>query len=341
MDHPATRVLALLELLQTHGRMGGAELAQRLNVDRRTLRRYIARLEEIGVPVTTERGVHGGYRLIAGYKLPPMMFTNDEALVLSLGLVAARNIGLAEGAPAVASARAKLERVLPTKIQQRARALDETVSLERSGEGASGSQEMISSLSTAAHARQQVRMRYRAASGEESTRAFDPYGLAFRARRWYVAGFCRLRGGLRSFRLDRIVSVEQLAQSFERPADFDVLAHMAMSIATLPRAFAIEVVLRTDLRSAQRGLFSALGVLEPLGNSVLLRSQADDLAWFARELARLPWSFEVRQPAALEDAVRKHAVALIECVNGRTSQKARVRETTIRTRERVATEKST
>jgi predicted DNA-binding transcriptional regulator YafY len=318
VNHPATRILAVLELLQTHGRMSGAELSLRLQVDRRTLRRYIARLEEMGVPVTTERGVHGGYQLIAGYKLPPMMFTNDEALVLSLGLVAARGIGLAEGAPAVSSARAKLERVLPATIQKRARAIDETVALEKRGQDASGDQETLARLSAAAHVRQRVRMRYRARSGEESARSFDPYGLAYRAKRWYVAGYCHLREGVRSFRLDRVVSVEPTTQSFERPRDFDVLAHVAMSIATLPRTFAIEVVLRTDLQAAQREIPATLGVLEPLGAAVLLRAQADDLDWFARELARLPWVFEVRRPAALKDAMRAHARRLMAQAAGRS-----------------------
>jgi predicted DNA-binding transcriptional regulator YafY len=318
VNHPATRILAVLELLQTHGRMSGAELSQRLQVDRRTLRRYIARLEEMGVPVTTERGVHGGYQLIAGYKMPPMMFTNDEALVLSLGLVAARGIGLAEGAPAVSSARAKLERVLPATIQKRARAIDETVALEKRGQDASGDQETLARLSAAAHVRQRVRMRYRARSGEESARSFDPYGLAYRAKRWYVAGYCHLRNGVRSFRLDRVESVEPTTQSFERPQDFDVLAHVAMSIATLPRTFAIEVVLRTDLQAAQREIPATLGVLEPLGAAVLLRAQADDLDWFARELARLPWVFEVRRPAALKDAMRAHARRLMAQAAGRS-----------------------
>ena len=95
MDHPTTRVLAVLELLQTHGRMSGAELAERLEVDRRTLRRYISILEQLGIPLTTERGRHGAYLLVAGFKLPPMMFTDDEALALAVGLLAARDLGLA------------------------------------------------------------------------------------------------------------------------------------------------------------------------------------------------------------------------------------------------------
>ena len=97
MGHPTTRVLAVLELLQSQGQVTGGELAARVGVDRRTLRRYIAMLEEMGIPITTEQGRYGGYRLVAGYKLPPMMFTDEEAQALSLGLIAAR--GLASRTP--------------------------------------------------------------------------------------------------------------------------------------------------------------------------------------------------------------------------------------------------
>src|SRR6266849_6624372 len=107
MPRPTTRVLAVLELLQTHGRMSGAELARRIEVDGRTVRRYISMLEELGIPITAERGRDGAYMLVAGFKLPPMMFTDDEALALSVGLLAARGLGLAGAAPAVASAQAK------------------------------------------------------------------------------------------------------------------------------------------------------------------------------------------------------------------------------------------
>src|SRR4029078_2766541 len=109
MPRPTTRVLAVLELLQSHAQTSGAELARRLEVDGRTLRRYIAVLEEMGIPVTAERGRRGVYIVVACFKLPPMIFNDDEALALSVGLLAARVLGLAEGAPAVASAQAKLE----------------------------------------------------------------------------------------------------------------------------------------------------------------------------------------------------------------------------------------
>jgi predicted DNA-binding transcriptional regulator YafY len=113
MYHPTTRVLAVLELLQTHGRLSGAEMSARLAVDARTLRRYIVTLEEIGIPITTERGRHGGYALMPGFKLPPMMFNDDEALALSVGLLAARSLGFSEAAPSRAPCRAAPCRPLP------------------------------------------------------------------------------------------------------------------------------------------------------------------------------------------------------------------------------------
>jgi predicted DNA-binding transcriptional regulator YafY len=136
-----------------------------------------------------------------------------------------------------------------------------------------------------------------------SERDFDPYGLAYRGGRWYAVGMCHLRRDVRSFRLDRVQSVEALTTSFERPAGFDALEYLKHSVATLPRAHAVEVLLMTDLQTAQRELFSAFGVLEWKGNCVLLRSQADDLFWFAQELARLPFGFEIVKPAALRDSV--------------------------------------
>ena len=303
MAHPTTRVLAVLELLQTRGRITGAELARQLDVDRRTVRRYIARLEDIGVPITAEQGRDGGYMLVAGFKLPPMMFNDDEALALSVGLLAARGLGLAEAAPAVASAQAKLERVMPAPLKRRVRAIDETVTLDLSRPRAPGDNAALVTLSSAAQTQTRVRMRYRAADRSETERDFDPYGLGYREGCWYAVGMCHLRHGLRSFRLDRVLSVQLRDAGFARPTDFDALAHLTYSLATLPRTHAVDVVLETDLGTAQQHLFPSIGVLEWIGNTVLLRAQVDDLAWFARELARLPFGFSIRRPAALRDAV--------------------------------------
>lgn len=306
MERPATRVLAVLELLQSRGRLNGPELARRVGVDGRTLRRYIAMLEEIGIPIVAERGRHGGYALVAGFKLPPMMFTNDEALALAVGLLAARNLGLADAAPAVASAQAKLARVLPAGLERRVRAIDETVALDLSHAHAAADNTALTVLSAAAQARQRVHLHYRSPQGD-SERDFDPYGLVWRGGRWYAVGHCHLRRDVRSFRLDRVVDVQPLPASFGRPERFDALEHLARSIATLPRAHAIEVLLKTDLATARRESFDAIGVFESDGTGTRLSAQADDLDWFARELSRLPFDFEVCSPAALRDALQAHA----------------------------------
>ncbi|MDI1274560.1 YafY family protein [Polaromonas sp.] len=304
MYSPTTRVLTVLELLQTHGRLSGAELARRLEVDGRTLRRYIARLEDLGIPVLAERGRYGCYRLMAGFKLPPMMFTDDEALALSVGLVAARGLGLAEAAPAVQSAQAKLERVMPGKLKNRIRALGETVRLDLAGSVAPGDNTALLALSSAAHGCQRVHLAYRSAEGVLTGRDLDPYGLVHRGGRWYVVGLCHLRRGLRSFRLDRVLEVQALNAVFTPPADFDAVQHLALGIATLPRAFSIQVLLRTGMETAQEQLFEGVGLFQPCAEGVLLHAQADDLNWFARQLARLSFDFEIRQPAELHGAFR-------------------------------------
>lgn len=303
MYHPTTRVLAVLELLQTHGRLSGADMAARLAVDGRTLRRYIATLEEIGIPITSERGRYGGYALMAGFKMPPMMFTDDEALALSVGLLAARSLGFADAAPAVTSAQAKLERIMPANLKQRVRAVNETVRLDMVRSVAPADSQALVTLSSAALAQQRVYLHYRAPDGQDSERDFDAYGLAFRGGCWYVIGMCHLRGAMRSFRLDRILKVEPRPHAFARPAKFDALEHLRHSMATMPRAHPVEVLLKTDLQTASRHFFEALGLFEQTAQGVVLRSQTDQIAWFAGHLAGMPFEFEVRSPPALSEAL--------------------------------------
>ncbi|HEX8785335.1 MAG TPA: YafY family protein [Telluria sp.] len=316
MYHPTTRVLALLELLQTHGRMSGAELAARLGVDRRTLRRYVGKLEDIGVPITAERGRAGGYALLPGFKLPPMMFTEDEALALSLGLLAARGLGLAEAAPAVASAQAKLERIMPDPLRRRVRAIGATVSLPSAQATAPADNRPLALLTGAAQAQRSVVLSYRNGRDEASTRRFDPFGLAFRHGRWYAVGMCHLRKDVRIFRLDRVAGVETLPEAFARPPGFDPMAHLVRAIATLPRAYAIDVLLKTDLASARAQLFAEAGVFEETEEGVVIHNQSDELDWFARQLAAMPFEFEIRSPPQLREAVGECVRRLQRCAAG-------------------------
>ncbi len=317
MYHPTTRVLAVLALLQSHRRMTGADMARRLEVNIRTLRRYITMLQDLGIPIIAERGRNGSYELTSGYQLPPMMFTNDEALALSIGLLTARQLGLAETVQAIESARAKLEQVMPVELKQRVRALTETVTLDLNAMPVESPGKVLLTMSSAAQLHCRVHMRYRSRQDDETERDFDPYGLAYRQGRWYVVGYCQLRRGLRSFRLDRIVQVELTDVSFDRPNGFDALRHIIQSLAMLPRRYTFEVLLKTDLVTAHCEVFDLLGLLEPTQDGVLMRGGTDDLEWLARVLARFSFDFEVRTPEELRAALRRRADALLNMAENR------------------------
>lgn len=310
MYHPTSRALAVLELLQAHRRISGSELSRRLAIHPRTLRRYIAILEEIGIPITTERGRHGAYMLVPGFKLPPMMFSDDEALALSVGLLAAQRLGMTHASAVAASAQAKLERVMPERLQQQVRALTETISLESGSPVPDINNALLMTLSKAAQERRQIRLSYRSPHDEHTERDVDPFGLGHRHGYWYLVGRCHLRQDLRSFRLDRITAAQPLAMGFERAGHFDTLAHLADSLATQPRTYLAEVQLFTDLPQAMNHLGNAIGVFEPMDGSVLMHSHVDDLNWLARELARLPFGFRVNSPELLRRALQKLASRL-------------------------------
>lgn len=312
MYHPTTRVLAVLEMLQTHGRLTGAELAQRLEVDVRTVRRYIEMLQDLGIPVVAERGRNGAYALGAGYKLPPMMFTDDEATALTVGLLAARRLGLGDAAPAVESALAKLERVMPAVLRRRVRSLSDTIALDLQPAFIALNSQVMMTLSLAAQSQLCVHMRYRSAIDDETERDFDPYGLAFRTGNWYAAGFCHLRHGMRSFRLDRIQDVQLLGAHYERPAGFDVMAYLAESMKMLPRKHPVEVFIQAPLEAVRMQVPEDEFWLEPQVGGVLMRGRTDDVPWLAQKLARVSHPFVIREPMELRDALREHAQKLLD-----------------------------
>src|SRR5215510_12984616 len=233
MYHPTSRVLAVLELLQSHRRMTGMDMARRLEVNVRTLRRYITMLQDVGIPIVAERGRNGSYELTAGYKLPPMMFTNEEALAVSIGLLTARHLGLDETIRAIESAQAKLEQVMPLALKNQVRALTETIMLDSNAVPTESPGKVLLIMSSAAQLQRRVHMHYRSRRNDETERDFDPYGLAYRWGCWYVVGYCQLRHGLRSFRLDRVRQVELTEVAFHRPEQFDVLSYLTRTLATL------------------------------------------------------------------------------------------------------------
>ena len=314
MYHPTTRVLAVLELLQAHQRLGGTELSERLEVDLRTVRRYVTMLQDLGIPVEGDRGRYGGYRLRPGFKLPPLMFTDDEALAVTLGLLAARRLGLAVTAPAVEGALAKVERVLPPAVRQRVAAVQEALVTDLAPPAEAPASAVVATLSVAAQEGRRVWLRYGSARGEETERAVDPYGLVYLSGRWYAAGYCHLRGGLRTFRLDRVLAVEPRTEAFTRPPDFDSLAYVQRALATMPGTWRVEVLLDTSLEEAQRVIPPQVATLESTPAGVVFRDYAEDLDWIARLLVGLGCPFVVREPPELRQTLARLAARVLESV---------------------------
>ena len=307
-NRPATRLLSMLELLQARGRIGGPELARRLEVGGRTVRRYAAMLQEMGVPVEGERGRYGAYSLKAGYKLPPMMFTEEEALGLALGLLAARRLGLAGAAPAVEGALAKLERIMPEALRGRVRALEETVSIAVARPAAPASSEALLSLAAAVGEQRTVRLCYRSGTSGETVRKVDPYGVMHREGYWYTAGYCHLRDGLRLFRVDRISGATLLDETFERPESLDSPEAVLDAVADAGSdEWSVEVLLDTDVDEA-RWQLPPIGLsLQEADEGTLMRCSTWDLTWMARVLAGVECSFVVRHPAELRETLEQHA----------------------------------
>jgi predicted DNA-binding transcriptional regulator YafY len=312
-NRPTTRLLSMLELLQARGRIGGAEIARRLEVGERTVRRYAVMLQEMGVPVEGERGCHGGYSLRRGYRLPPMMFTDEEALGLSLGLLAARGLGLSGAAPAVEGALAKLERAMPEALREWVRSLEETVSIAAARSAPPASTGALLTLAAAVAERRRVRLRYRSEGARETEREVDPYGVAHREGYWYASGHCHLRGGVRLFRLDRVVGAEMLGETFALPADLDPSPEGALIAAasTPGDEWLVEVLLETGTEDARRRLPAVGFSLERTEGGTLLRCSTTHLDWLARVLAGLECSFVVRSPAELREALRRRAQKIV------------------------------
>ncbi|HYF65559.1 MAG TPA: YafY family protein [Herpetosiphonaceae bacterium] len=307
MYHPTTRVLTILELLQTHDRISGQELARRLEVSERSVRNYVAQLQDLGIPVRSDRGRAGGYRLRPGYKLPPLMFTADEAVALTLGLLAGRTTGLTTAAQAAEGALAKLARVLPDAVRQQVQALHETLVIESAPRYPAPASAVVQLISQATRLRRRVRISYQAADGAASERDFDPYGVVFQAGRWYAVGHCHLRGGIRMFRLDRMRGAELLDDVFTAPASFDALGYVSAQLAGMPRPWSVEVLLRSTVAAVRCTISPAMAQLEETPAGVVLRCSVECLDWLAYVLAGLECDLEVIRPPELGDALGRLA----------------------------------
>jgi predicted DNA-binding transcriptional regulator YafY len=315
MARPTARVLSLLELLQSGGVRTVAELADRLGVDGRTVRRYVDHLIDLDVPVESVRGRYGGYRLGSGYRMPPLMLSDDEALAVMLGLVAGRRSGLATTTgTASETAAAKIRRVLPERLARRLDAVLGSVAFTvPAGEAPAPDTAVLLSIADAVHHHRPISIRYTARDGQRSERTFHPYGLVAHSGRWYVTGADPGIVEDRTFRLDRIADARTLPGSFEPPAGFDPAQHVLSVLAATPYRHEVTLSIQGPIEQIRARLPASIAIVAEMPSAggtdpqterwFRVEVHAERLDWLPPLLASLDLPFAVERPDELRDLI--------------------------------------
>lgn len=306
MGRPTARVLALLEILQAGGVHTLANLAERLGVDARTVRRYVDHLVDLDIPVESVRGRYGGYRLAPGYRMPPLMLTDEEALATLLGLLTVRRAG--PSLAAADTAIAKLRRVLPRPLGRRLDALLETTRFTTPADSpaAGPGGRILLTLAEAAWARHPVEMEYTTRDARPSRRVLHPYGLVAHSGRWYVTGADSRSGEVRTFRVDRIEHLRTLTGAFSPPEDFDAAAHVLSGLAETPWAHEVRLRVQAPLDRIRSSFPEGIAIVEELPATqgwYGVRLRAERLDWIPPLLAALDRPFLIDEPAELRQLV--------------------------------------
>jgi predicted DNA-binding transcriptional regulator YafY len=310
MTHPSSRIITLIMLLQSKPNQKASDLARTLDVSVRTLHRYFEQLDELGIPVYTERGPHGGFSLVRGYKMPPLVLTPEEAVASFLGLSLVEEMWGKLYRPAALGALAKLENLLPD--EQRQEVAWARRSLLATGMHRSDQQALADTLETLRRAtREHRRVHINYQGREPSTRNLDPYALVHRSGWWYVIGFCHLRKNLRTFRVDRIASLELLETIFDQPFDFDLRAYLAAAPQVQP---AVRACLRFNPPYAGMARNSRPfleNLEEQPDGAITVTFQAPDLEWAASTALAYGPAVEVLDPPELRGMVAEWAGAVL------------------------------
>jgi predicted DNA-binding transcriptional regulator YafY len=307
MYDPIMRVFTVLEILQARDSVPGAELAERLEVDLRTVQRYIVRLKDLGIPIHSSPGVGGAYRLRPGFRLPPLLLTNEEAFALSLGLRALRLIGLSAFAPATEGTLAKLGRVLPEQLRESIRTVEDVVAIEPGPWVVPTPVECLIASASAIRTGRRIRFTYRSHSDTTSHREIEPYAVMHADGRWYLIGHCLSRLAMRTFRLDRVMNLETCAATFRRPVGFDARRYLAEHMPFVQSDYQIDVWIDLPIEEAERGFAPWRIATEPHEGGTLLRCGRDRLEMFAAMLLSMGRRIVVHSPPELRETFRQLA----------------------------------
>lgn len=303
----SARLLKLLSLLQARRDWSGAQLAERLSVTLRTVRRDVDRLRDLGYPVVAQPGVAGGYRLAAGAAMPPLLLDDDEAVAVAIGL---RTAGTVTGIEETAvRALVKLEQVLPARLRRRVNTVQEaTVSLPGWGPTVDGA--LLTRLATACRDRDALRFDYERADGTPSRRVVEPVRLACTGRRWYLLCWDRTATDWRTLRVDRIAGEPSFAGRFphREPPEEDVAAYVSRALSIAPYRHQARVLLHAPAEVAAERVSQTSGVIEARdADTCVLHVGGPSLESFPVYLAQIGFEFEVLSPPELAERVRELA----------------------------------
>lgn len=313
MPTTATRLITLIMLLQRQPRQTASDLAGKLGISARTLQRYILMLDEMGIPIYSERGRYGGFSLVRGYKMPPLIFTPEEATAICLGagLVGEMWEGLYD--EAAEGAVAKIENVLPDEQRDEvAWARRSLVTYQLKRPGLKPYVPFLNKLRKTIRLKKSVCITYQGANQNKPIqRDFDAYALAYRQGWWYVIGFCHLRQEMRSFRIDRIQKLEQLESTYRIPADFDAQKYLTFEIQSQAQVH-VSLHLSAEVAAFALSTPAAWEKVEPQPDgSLIVGTSLPDIYWAASMTLSYGSAATVLEPEELRQMVSDWAREIV------------------------------
>ncbi|HSL26976.1 MAG TPA: YafY family protein [Acidimicrobiia bacterium] len=310
---PSGRMLKLLSLLQARPNWTGEELAERLGVTSRTLRRDVNRLRDLGYPVEAISGPAGGYQLAPGGALPPLLLDDQEAVTVVLSLRTAASGSLPGFEDAAIAALAKIEQVLPRRLNEQIANLEASMVglARRTGSPPAVTPEALLHLAQACRRQERLRFTYVDVEGNVTERHVEPFQLVHTGRRWYLVARDRDREAWRTFRIDRISRPATTGLRFVLDNPPDAAALVAEGLAVSSYALQAKVMLKLPYEQALKMISPTVGVLERKRGGTLLRIGADELGWVAGYLAGLACEFRILDPPELKKAVADLGTSLI------------------------------
>ncbi|MGE5131818.1 MAG: helix-turn-helix transcriptional regulator [Gemmatimonadota bacterium] len=309
MWETSARLLRLLSLLQARRDWPGADLAARLGVSERTVRRDVGRLRDLGYPVHASRGTDGGYRLGAGAAMPPLLLDDDEAVAVAVGLRTAARSPVTGIEETSVRALAKLENILPSRLRRRVSALAAyTVPIPPDSPAPPIDPGVLTLLASACRDHEQLRFGYHSHDGTVTVRTAEPHRLVTWGRRWYLVAWDTGRDGWRTFRVDRIEPRTPAGPRFtprELPGDGNIAAYVARGVSSAGFRFQARVTVHAPVAVVAARISPAAGTVEAVdGHSCVLVTGADSAETVAVYLSLLDLDFEVSEPPELVARLR-------------------------------------